>query len=502
MAVVLSISFIGNLIAGTFALWWLRLAVVLVLFAATAVLRTRQQVELRGLRVVELVVFGSVAIQLSLMLQTRMSEFTRLHDAVSLASVIHQFIAAWCVLIFLYGTLIPNTWKRAVCVTLFLAAMPYLLVFVESSRSIELKALLANNHAQAPMPLTLVAALVSTWAAHVIHEIRRQAFKAKQLGQYRLIEKIGAGGMGEVHKAEHTLLKRPCAIKLIKASSERDGVAIARFEKEVKLTAKLTHWNTVEIYDYGRTDDGTFYYVMELLPGMSLEDLVRRFGPMPPERVIYLLRQVCGALHEAHSMGLIHRDIKPANIFASERGGYYDVAKLLDFGLVKDSEERSSESAKAATFSGTPHFMPPEQVSRYDEVDGRADIYSLGAVAYCLLTGQTPFTGGNSLAIIAAHQSHEPPKPSLTNPLVHEDLDAIVVKCMAKLPANRFQNAQELMQALDNCAAASCWNSELAAQWWRSRDEVIPPDKMPTSPTEPRQHAATLDAATVDFSSE
>ena len=182
--------------------------------------------------------------------------------------------------------------------------------------------------------ILLILAVGSAFGAHTISRLRRQVTEARQLGQYRLRRRIGAGGMGEVYLAEHQLLKRPCALKLIRPDSVADPRALARFEREVRLTATLSHPNTVEIYDYGRTEDGTYYYVMEYLPGLSLEELVERHGPLPPGRVVYLLRQVCGALREAHAAGLIHRDIKPSNIFAARRGGMDDVAKLLDFGLV------------------------------------------------------------------------------------------------------------------------------------------------------------------------
>ena len=284
--------------------------------------------------------------------------------------------------------------------------------------------------------------------------------------------------MGEVFRAEHVLLKRPCAIKLIKAANEANVTAIARFEKEVKATAKLTHWNTVEIYDYGRTDDGTFYYVMELLPGMSLEDLVEKHGPLPPLRAIYLLRQVCGALQKAHSAGLIHRDIKPANIFAAQRGGVYDVAKLLDFGLVKQrADEADGERPSREPVSGTPLYMSPEQASAYEEVDPRADIYSLGAVAYCLLTGQPPFTGRNVLAILAAHSKTEVTPPCRLNPAIPADLEQIVLKCLAKKPSDRYQNAASLMLALSHCSVAGGWGPEQAANWWRSIEPIPPPEQ-------------------------
>jgi eukaryotic-like serine/threonine-protein kinase len=193
--------------------------------------------------------------------------------------------------------------------------------------------------------------------------IRREAFQAKQLGQYVLKRRLGAGGMGEVYQAEHQLLKRPCAVKLIKPDKQTDPAALARFEREVQATAKLTHWNTVEIFDYGHADDGTFYYAMELLPGLSLEDLVKFHGPVPAERAVHFLRQACAALTEAHAKGLIHRDLKPANLFAAERGGVYDVVKLLDFGLVREQKRAQDlKLTQPGSFSGSPLYMCPEQV--------------------------------------------------------------------------------------------------------------------------------------------
>ncbi|MCP4549336.1 MAG: serine/threonine protein kinase, partial [bacterium] len=331
---------------------------------------------------------------------------------------------------------------------------------------------LAADNAAAPIPLPLVAAVVATYGTHIINSARREAFKAKQLGQYRLMERLGGGGMGVVYEAEHVLLKRPCAIKLIKPENEADATAIAHFEKEVKITAKLTHWNTVEIYDYGHTDDGTFYYVMELLPGMSLEELVRDHGPLPPERVVHLMRQVCGALQEAHDVGLIHRDIKPANIFAAHRGGVHDVAKLLDFGLVKDAVDRPESRGKMArqgSFSGTPLYMSPEQASAYDEVDGRADLYSLGAVAYHLLTGQPPFSGSNVVELLTAHARSEVAAPSTLNADVPKDVDEVVLKCLAKDSSERFTNASAFERALAECACADQWTTERANEWWKSQ---------------------------------
>jgi hypothetical protein len=493
IAVVLGAAFIGNLVTGTTALWWLR-GLVLVITAGSAVLlRYRPSLSLAQLRTLELVVFGSVVVQLSIMLLTRLAEFAAKDDSTSLTSVRQQFLMAWCVLIFVYGILMPNTWKRGAAIMVPAAVLPYLLIAMQGWFAPDVAFGLNADQAGSPLPMPLVAALVATFAAHVINASRREAFKARQFGQYRLMERLGAGGMGEVYKAEHVLLKRPCAIKLIKAANEADASAIARFEKEVKTTAKLTHWNTVEIFDYGRTDDGTFYYVMELLPGMSLEDMVERHGPLPPERVVYLLRQICGALQEAHSVGLIHRDIKPANIFASQRGGVYDVAKLLDFGLVKEASEKpEGGEAKFGSFSGTPLYMSPEQASAYEDVDGRADLYSLGAVGYYLLTGQPPFISKNVMELLAAHRALEIVPPSRLDISIPGDLDQVIVKCMAKKPSDRFQSAEGLRQALDRCAVASGWGEVQAATWWKGISE------QPTKAPVPR---APVDA-TADYQSE
>ena len=251
--------------------------------------------------------------------------------------------------------------------------------------------------------ILLILAVGSTFGARTISRLRRQVAEARQLGQYRLRRRIGAGGMGEVYLAEHQLLKRPCAVKLIRPGDVADPKALARFEREVRLTATLSHPNTVEIYDYGRTEDGTYYYVMEYLPGLSLAELVERHGPLPPGRAVYLLRQVCGALREAHAAGLIHRDIKPSNIFAARRGGMDDVAKLLDFGLVLPAATAGAPHLSGeGQILGTPLFMSPEQATGGRELDERSDIYSLGAVAYYLLTGRPPFDEGDGMRLLIA----------------------------------------------------------------------------------------------------
>jgi serine/threonine protein kinase len=318
------------------------------------------------------------------------------------------------------------------------------------------------------VPIPLIAVLVAVFGSYTISSIRKEAFKAKQLGQYHLKQKLGTGGMGEVHQAEHELLKRPCAIKLIHPSKANDATLLARFEREVQATAKLTHWNTVEIFDYGHTDDGTFYYVMELLPGLSLEHLVKFYGPLAPERAVHFLRQTCSALREAHAKGLIHRDIKPANIWAAERGGVYDVAKLLDFGLVREQFSQSSDAklTTEGTFSGSPLFMCPEQMNAYDKLDARSDIYSLGAVAFFIVTGRAPFVRDEIWDIVVAHSRDPVEPPSAINPAVPEDLEKVILRCLQKRPEDRYQSIESLDQALANCQCAGKWTEENARAAW------------------------------------
>jgi hypothetical protein len=313
----------------------------------------------------------------------------------------------------------------------------------------------------------LTLAAISSFAAQTISRLRSQVAEARRFGQYRLGRRIGAGGMGEVFLAEHELLKRPCAVKLIRPEVVLRAGTIERFEREVRINATLSHPNTVEIFDYGRTEDGTYYYVMEYLPGMSLADLVERHGPLPPGRVVYLLRQVALALQEAHEAGLIHRDIKPSNIFAARRGAMDDVAKLLDFGLVRPvATAASPHTSDEGKILGTPLYMSPEQATGSRSLDARSDIYSLGAVAYHLLTGRPPFDKGTAIEAIIAHARDPVEPPSQLRGGLPTDLDEVVLCCLAKDPLDRFPDAQSLEIALGRCTCATSWDKYMARQWW------------------------------------
>jgi len=257
---------------------------------------------------------------------------------------------------------------------------------------------------------------------------------------------------------------------------------MARFEREVRMTARLSHWNVVTVFDYGRTDDGTLYCVMEYHPGLSLEAILQAHGRQPAERVVHLLRQACQALREAHSIGLIHRDVKPANLLAAQVGGVYDVVKLLDFGLVKPvAEVSSARLTQESALSGTPLFMSPEQASGLD-VDRRSDIYSLGAVAYALLSGRPPFERSSSMEVLMAHARDEVAPLSEFSDDVPADLERIVLRCLAKRPDDRYQDMDDLERALAQCSAADRWSQPRAARWWadnaqgslpRDRDEGL-----------------------------
>lgn len=475
--VIMSTILVRQLLLGNTTLISVRVVLLAVIAVAWWKLRAvTVTFRMRQLRLFEFVIFGAVLIQIALMTNANLLNFAATHDLPSLLAARYILTGAWSTLILSYGVFVPNTWRRAACVVVPAAAIPYVQFALLANHSESIAEAFAINNMAEPMPATLIAALVSIAGTHIINSVRRDAFKARQLGQYHLKEKLGSGGMGEVHMAEHRMLKRPCAIKLIRAESESDAKAIAQFEIEVQTTAQLSHWNTVEIFDYGRTDDGTFYYVMELLPGMSLQQLVDRFGKLSPGRILHFLRQTCGALAEAHAAGLIHRDIKPDNIFASMRGGVHDVAKLLDFGLVRHADDAENERAK---FSGSPLYMPPEQASNYDLVDGRSDIYALGAVAYFLLTGKPPFVRASVRDILIAHASADVVSPTELEPSVPADLEAIVMKCLGKMPADRFQDVRSLKQALDSCECAADWDNTLAFEWWQQHG----PSDCKTSPS-------------------
>jgi len=326
----------------------------------------------------------------------------------------------------------------------------------------------------------IVLSLLAAYSLSVLMMIgglRQQVTAALELGQYELGKKLGEGGMGAVYEAQHRMLARPAAIKLIRPeslgvaadSSQSDAAAlISRFEKEALTTAQLESPHTIRVYDFGKTPDGTFYYVMEMLDGMDLRTLVKKHGPMPANRVTYLLEQMCASLAEAHERGLIHRDVKPDNVFVCRRALEYDFVKILDFGLVKSHGPAAQSVAltQAGTLLGTPAFMAPEMLTD-GEVDGRADIYALGCVAYWMLTGEYVFPSDNITNMLVAHVQAEPEPPSSRVDLaISADFDALILWCLEKAPEDRPQSALEIATKLARLQCDSLWTNEDAATWW------------------------------------
>jgi eukaryotic-like serine/threonine-protein kinase len=312
-------------------------------------------------------------------------------------------------------------------------------------------------------------------ASQTIFGLRREVAQARVLGQYTLESKIGEGGMGEVWRASHALLRRPTAVKLL--PPERTGeAAIRRFEREVQVTARLTHPSTVAIYDYGRTREGVFYYAMELLEGIDLQRLVEDHGPQPPARVVHVLTQVCGALAEAHDLQLVHRDVKPANVLLLPRRGEQELAKVVDFGLVKDVQSQQTEAnlTAANTITGTPLYLSPEAIQHPESVVPASDLYALGAVGWFLLVGRPPFEGRSIIEVCGKHLHSQPARPSeaLGRP-IPGDLEDIVLACLQKRPEDRPLDARSLRHRFETCSVAGEWTEEQARRWWDLREQPV-----------------------------
>lgn len=316
--------------------------------------------------------------------------------------------------------------------------------------------------------LAIVAVTGTFWLgnlARLQHKLEKAKGQLQQLGQYTLEKKLGEGGMGAVYLGRHALMRRKTAIKLITGNVTAE--ALARFEREVQLSCTLSHPNTIAIYDYGRTADGTFYYAMELLDGMDLEVMVSNFGPLPPARVIHFLAQACGSLAEAHDMQMIHRDIKPANLFVTTRGGERDVLKVLDFGLVKSISDAGPQLSRDDVISGTPPYMAPEVIGQKPGVDGRSDLYALACVGYFLLVGRCPFQRDTAMDTLMAHLNEPvPPFSQASNLPVPADLEHVLMRALAKDPAQRQSSMRALRDELLACAEARSWRSSDAEAWW------------------------------------
>lgn len=323
----------------------------------------------------------------------------------------------------------------------------------------------------------MFSAIMGQAVSHVVYRLGRSVGAAREMGSYTLEKHLGSGGMGEVWQASHRMLARPAAVKLIKPQAligmQPADIEILnrRFEHEVQATAALCSPHTVDIYDYGLAQDGTFYYVMELLDGIDMETLVKRFGPAEPARAVYYMIQACHSLHEAHTRRLIHRDIKPANLFVCRYGEDFDFVKVLDFGLVKQNSTENEPDLKLTvegSVTGTPAYMYPEAVTGKSTIDNRSDIYSLGCVAYWLLTGQLVFTAETRLAMMMEHATTLPVPPSKRSEMeIPEDLDKVILACLEKDSGDRPQSADELASRLRRIDFERSWDQERARAWWK-----------------------------------
>lgn len=465
-----------------------------IMTALCALLWTRIPFSMRALRGIELGFFGAMAaffgfLHMRIFPTKEFADWVVEHGQEKMLSHLATLSNSlrWFVLITLYGTFIPNTWKRCATVVGIMVLLPIGLTVFACAKC----PIVSQYQAPALFDMSVIlgtAAAIAIFGSYRIQELREEAFQAKKLGQYKLLRRIGKGGMGEVFLGEHTLLRRSCAIKLIRPDQAGDATNLSRFEREVRAMATLTHWNSVEVYDYGHAPDGTFYYVMEYLPGLSLQELVDDYGPLPPGRAIHFLRQLCGALREAHGIGLIHRDIKPSNVIVCERGGIKDVAKLLDFGLVVHNVNLGGNSGSSAkltvqgTILGSPPYISPEQAMSKTTFDARTDIYSLGGLAYFLMTGQAPFIRDSAMELLVAHIHDAAIPPRELRSDIPHDLEEVLLKCLSKDPADRYPDAQSLDHALAACAAADQWDCDQAEVWWRDRNA---PSKVEAKETEP-----------------
>ena len=383
-------------------------------------------------------------------------------------------LVSWtCLLIAFWPVLVPGRTTHIGCAS-FAAAAANTIAFV-----------IAFPIRGVPMPdpdVTIsllipvyIAASLSLIPARVVSKLGRAVTQARQLGSYSLVERLGVGGMGEVWRAEHRLLARPAAIKLIKLDPDTDPDSrarlVERFEREAQATAALESPHTVELYDFGVAEDGTFYYVMELLRGIDLETLVHKFGPQPPERVAHILHQACESLGDAHRSGLIHRDIKPANILLTSRSANVDYVKVVDFGLVKIAQQQPDDVklSRVGEMHGTPAYMAPEEATGDGEVEPRSDLYSLGCVAYYLLTGKLLFDESSSIKMALAHATREPIAPSrVARQDIPPELERLILACLEKKPEARPESAAAVAREIAQRGLASGWTADRALAWWRS----------------------------------
>lgn len=458
--------------------------ILVTLISICLVLYSRVVVSAFVLRVMEVCVFCGLSMELGLLLHSSLKEIAgrdltninRVRAAVDFVQAVKDQILATFALMMVYGMFIPNSTRRAALMVLLIAIIPGIVIALnetslETIDQFRRENVFSIRIASANLLSLAMGAGFAIYSNHITNRWRSRAIEAERLGQYELFNRIGSGGMGDVYLAEHRLLKRQCAVKLIRSELSEDPIMRSRFEREVKATATLSHWNTVQVFDYGQTREGTFFYVMEYLKGMNLRQVVDEFGPLPDARAVFILKQACEALREASARGLVHRDVKPSNIFLASLGARYDVVKLLDFGLVRPIQTTGDHDHGPQEVTGSPRYLCPEQ-AQGKTPDSRGDIYSLGATAYFLLTGHPPFRSVNPLQLVMSHASLEAPPFERPDVTASPELEAIIMQCLKKRPADRYQSPDDLLAALNRLQFDEPWSWDLAQNWWSNHAET------------------------------
>jgi len=404
-----------------------------------------------------------------------------------------------CIPILFYPAIVPNSPRKTLVTSLLAASTEPLALVLSHLRGVQVH--VSTFYVLWDFLPTYICAFLVVIPVKIIHRLGQQVRRARELGSYRLEEPLGKGGMGEVFRATHQMLARPAAVKLIRSeiigssTPAAARVIIERFRREAEAAASLRSPHTISLYDFGVANDGTFFLVMELLDGLDLETLVERYGPVNPERTVYLLRQVCASLAEAHTRGLVHRDIKPSNIFTCRMGLDVDFIKVLDFGLVKamgDGDREATMLTAPDSTTGTPAYIAPEMVRGDRVADHRVDIYTLGCVGYWLLTGRLVFQAPNAIQLLYQHANGTPVAPSQRSELeIPAALDRVILACLAKFPEDRPQTALELSRLLAAAVPESSWNQERAHRWW-DRHHPSPSGLHPADP-ERRMLSKTID---------
>jgi eukaryotic-like serine/threonine-protein kinase len=404
-----------------------------------------------------------------------------------------------CIPILFYPAIVPNTPKKTLITSLLAASTEPLALLISHLRGVQVH--LNTFYLLWDFLPTYICAFLVVIPVKIIHNLGQQVRRARELGSYRLEEPLGKGGMGEVFRATHQMLARPAAVKLIRSeilgssTPSAARVITERFRREAEAAASLRSPHTISLYDFGIAQDGTFFLVMELLDGLDLETLVERFGPVPPERTVHLLRQACESLAEAHARGLVHRDIKPSNIFTCRMGLAVDFVKVLDFGLVKamgDGDRQSTLLTAPDSTTGTPAYIAPEVVRGDSVADHRVDIYTLGCVGYWLLTGRLVFHAPNAIQLMYQHANAAPIPPSQQSELeIPPALDSVILACLAKQPDERPQNASELSRMLDAAVPDRAWSDERAHRWWNRHHPA--PNLAPPADSDHRMLTKTIE---------